>query len=117
MGAQSVYTTTMTSGNSLATFDLGQSWHYLYGVIPTMASSTAIEVWASVDAGTTYYQVRQAVAQTATAQMPSFVVAASCAIGGSIVPLPSGFQYLRLRTADSAPTAATTFRIIALANY
>lgn len=117
MAAQSVFTKTITSGNSLATFDLGQSWLYTYAVIPTMTSQSATEVWASTDGGTTFYQVRQPVAQTTTAQMNSYVIAATCAAGGSIVPIPS-FRFIRLRMADSAATTpGVTYQIIGSAGY
>lgn len=116
MGAFSIFTTTMASANSLATFDLGGAWHYNYLIVPTMTSGANIEVWGTVDSATTYFQIRQQVAATTTAQMPSFIVAATCAANGAIVPLLPGYQYLRLRV-DSAPTAATVFKIACGAHY
>lgn len=116
MGAFSIFTTTMTSGNSLATFDLGGAWHYNYLIVPTMTSGANIELWGTIDSATTYFQIRQPPGPTITAQMPSFIIAATCAAGGAIVPIPSGYQYLRLRV-DSAPTAATVFKITGGAHY
>jgi hypothetical protein len=104
-----IYAATMASANSLAVFQrLGNTFDNVYLQIPTMSSGANLEVRASLD-GLSYYGVRKPILQTAT--VTTFVVAASAAANGAIVPLPPGFEYYQL-VADSAPTAATTFNLI-----
>lgn len=106
------FSTFIASAQNSATFDLG-GVHFdtAYLVVPTMASGGNISVWTAITPTSTFYEIRDKAYGTSTVQFNTFIVAASAAANGAIVPLPPGFQHYKLIT-DSAPTAATTFRII-----
>lgn len=102
---------TMASADSVAVFDTAEPWQQVYLQVPTMASNTAIDIYAGADSSN-FYQVRQQVGNTTTVQAWSFVVAASAGANGAIVPIPGGFQFYKIKATDSAPTAATVFKLI-----
>lgn len=102
---------TMASATGSFTVDMGMAFSKVYIVLPTMASSTAIDLLASTD-GTSYYQVRKEAGNTTTVQAWTFIVAATGAANGGIVPLAAGFRFYKFICTDSAPTAATVFNII-----
>ncbi len=101
---------TMASAVVSASGDLQRTYQRVYLQIPTMASVTALDLYASVD-GSSYYQIRKEVVNTASVQATSFVVPSSAAANGALMPVPGGFQYYKIIATDSAPTAATTFKL------
>jgi hypothetical protein len=111
-GLHQVFVKTMASADSVISgWDLGRAFSKVYLQIPTMSSNSALDVYASVD-GSSFYQIRKEAVSTSTVQAHSYIVAASAAANGGIVPLPGGFRYYKIQATDSAPTAATTFKII-----
>jgi hypothetical protein len=111
-GAYFYQAKTMASADSVVSFfDLGRAFSKVYLQIPTMASNSAFDVYASTDA-TSFYQVRKEIPNTTTAQAWTFTIGASAAANGSIVPMPGGFRFYKIVATDSAPTAATTFKMI-----
>lgn len=111
--AMSVFTKSMSSGSSLATFDVGGSWTRIFLQIPTFTSQTALGIEVAVASSATYYQLAQELPQTTTAQIWAYVVAATATSGGFLLPLPvSNFQFFRVVAKDSAPTGAVDFKVI-----
>lgn len=114
MGAFSVFTATMASGSNSCTFDTGGAWHYQYLVVPTMTSSANLDIYVPVDGNevspqVNYYQMRQQYFTNTSA--PSYIVAATAAVNGAIVPLNCGIRYLKF-IADSAPANGAVFKLI-----
>lgn len=54
----------------------------------------------------------KAVGHDEVGQIATFTIGASAAANGGIHPIPGGFQYYKFIATDSAPTAATTFRVV-----
>lgn len=104
-----VFSTNIAAAGTTATFDLGgRAFQHVNLVIPSMVSPGNITIFAAAT-GTTFYEMRSRSASTSTVQLNTFVIAA--AGNGAIVPMTQGFQYYRLFI-DSAPAAATNFKII-----
>lgn len=111
MGMVCVFPATMTSANSLATWNLGEkAWLNSRIVCPSMPSSTALDMYISPD-GTTYYQLRNQ-ASTSSVQVATFTVPATLAANGGVMPVNALGKYVQIRATDSSPTAATTFYMI-----
>lgn len=110
-----VFVNSMSSGNSLVTFDLGFfAYDALWLQVPTMASATNLDIYVATASNATYYQLRQAPIVTGSTQNISFSIAASCTAGGALVPIVNNgsFQFFRVKATDSAPTAAVDFKVI-----
>lgn len=107
---------TMASADSQVIADLGGYWDKVHLEIPTMASVSALDVYVATDSTQTYYQLGKEVPNTTTVQAWSFTIAASAAANGRTVPFPSGFRYVKLKAADSAPSAAVGFKFICDSN-
>lgn len=102
---------TMASADSIISFDLGRAFAKVYLQIPSMPSSTALDTYASTDK-VSFYQVRKEPVNTSTVQASSYIIAASAGANGGIVPVPGGFRFYRFIATDSAPSGATTFKLI-----
>jgi len=103
---------TMASADSVCSyFDLGSYYPKVYLQIPTMTSKANIQVFAALNPNETFFEVMNKVANTATVAVNSFVIGNTAAANGGLVPLPEGFRFYKI-VADSAPTAATTFKLI-----
>lgn len=116
------FTQSMSSANSIATFDLAQGWQNINLVVPTFTSQTRlnIEISTSGTIGNTgvFFQLFQQLPQTTTVAAWPFQIPATATCGGCVIPLPfMGARYLRVRAIDSAPTAAVAFTLICNNNY
>lgn len=111
MGFGTYYPMTMGATSSSASVNLQRAFERVYLMIPTMPSSTALDVYGSVD-GSSYYQIRKEPANTTTVQAWTFIVAATAGANGGIVPIPAGFKYYKVVATDSAPTSAIGFNVI-----
>jgi len=104
---------TMAAQTGSATVSLPEGFQNPYLQVSSLPSATSLDVYASVDGGTTYYQLRHYPSnQTATVAAPSFIVAGIVMTHGGIVPVPPGFQYYRIKCTDSNPSAALTFTLL-----
>ena len=113
-GLYKIQTKTMAGGASQSTlpFNLGQTFERVFLQVSTMTSAANISIDVSPDAGTSYYQLRHSPNPlTTTVAVPTFIVAATAAANGSIIPLPPGFQYFRVNV-DSSPAAAVAFTVV-----
>lgn len=111
-GQMNVVIATMASADSVAQFDLKSYYRKVYLEIPTMASNSALQVLATNNPNDGFKQVMAAQVNTSTVSLNSFVIGATAAANGAIVPLPAGFRHYKIKATDSAPTAATEFKII-----
>jgi hypothetical protein len=102
---------TLSAAVGSASVTMARAYDRVYLQVPTMASSSALDVYVSAD-GSSYYQFRKEAPNTSTVQNHSFIVAASCLANGSVVPLPGGFKGYKLVATDSNPTAAGSFYIV-----
>lgn len=108
------YVMTMAAAGTTATVDVLEGFERCYLQISSHASATALDVYASVNGGSNYYQVRHAPNPlTATVMGASFIIAASMMSQGAIVPMPPGFRYYKIIATDSAPAAAVVFTLLA----
>jgi dihydroorotase len=111
MGATRNFVKTMAAAGTTIVVDCTKAWANVNMVCASMVSSSALDLYASVD-GSAFYQVKTRNPTTATVQINSFVIAASTVVNGGIVPIPAGFQYYRLLATDSAPAAAIGFTVV-----
>jgi hypothetical protein len=109
-GSRNFVPMAMSAGVASASGDLQRTYQRVYLQIPTMASVTALDLYASLD-GSSYYQIRKEIVNTASVQATSFVVPSSATVNGSLMPVPGGFQYYKILATDSAPAAVTTFKL------
>lgn len=105
------YSFTMGAAIGSATVNLGRGYPKVYLQVPTFASTTGIDIYASPDGTQTYYQIRKEVPVTTTVQSWSFSVAASAMANGGLSPIPPGFQYYKIVATDSAPSGALSFQV------
>jgi len=113
-GVHSVFSKTLAGGASQTTlpFNVERAYDHMYLQVATMASVANISLDVSADGGETYYQLRHTPPfATATVTVPTFIVAATAAANGAMVPIPTGFRHFRV-VVDSAPTAAVGFKVI-----
>lgn len=110
----SAFTVSMSSGTSTASFNLGQAWEYVNVIIPTFTSQTRLNFEISDSAAGTYYAMFQPPQNaTTTVSLWPFQTPATATSSGFAMPLPFfGTQYLRVRTVDSAPTAAVNIKVL-----
>lgn len=108
-----VFVNSMSSANSLVTFDLGGvPFDSLMIQVPTFASTANLDLYVAVASNATYFQLRQPIVATGTTQNVSFSIAANVSTNGGVVPLANfPFQFFRIK-ADSAPTTAVDFKVI-----
>lgn len=111
-GVFRTYSFTMAATAGSASVNLGRSFDKVYLQVPTMASATGLDIYASPDGSQTYYQLGKEVPNTTTVQSWSFTVAASAAANGRLVPIPAGLQFYKIISSDSAPTAALGFQVL-----
>ena len=112
LGFTKGYTFTMAAAAGSAVVSLTEGYTKAFLQIATLSSSTSLDVYGSSDGGVTYYQVRNMALPAAPTVMPTFVVAATCMVNGSMVPIPSGFLNYKFIATDSAPSAALAFTLL-----
>jgi hypothetical protein len=111
-GVFRAYSFTMAAQAGSASVNLGRSFQRVYLQIPSMASTTGLDVYASPDGTQTYYQIGKEVPNTTTVQSWSFTVAASAAANGRLVQIPAGLQFYKIVASDSAPSGAQGFQVL-----
>lgn len=110
-GLSKAYSFTMSAAVGSASVLLGRSFAKVYLQIPTMASASALDVYASPDGTQTYYQLRHSPIASTTTQTWSYTIAQSAPVNGALVPIPGGFQAYKI-VAESIPAAALGFQVI-----
>jgi hypothetical protein len=111
-GLFKAYSFTMGAAAGSASIDVSRAFSKVYLQVPTFASTTALDVYASPDGIQTYYQLSKEVPNTTTVQAWSFTIAASAMAGGRLVPLPAGVRFYKIIAADSAPAGALGFQML-----
>lgn len=111
IGEAKAFLMNMAATAGSATVDLTRAFDRVYLQVPTMPSSTAMDLYGSVD-GSTYYQIRRDQVLTSTIQSYTFTIAASYAANGAIVPISPGFRYYKVIATDSAPTSTIGFYVV-----
>lgn len=106
------YTFTMAAATGSAVVNVGEGFQRAYLQVSTLSSASALDVYASADGGTTYYQIRHMAVASATSQSPTFIVASSAMANGAMVPVPAGFQFYKVACTDSNPSAALGFTLL-----
>lgn len=93
--------------------DLGESATNVYGLIPSLNTGTSILVHGSLD-NSTFRRITLPVQQTATVQaVTDFAIATFAANTSRMVPLPSGFRYIKLELATGVTDVTNTFKVLA----
>lgn len=106
------YRFTMSAGIGSAAVNVVEGFERAYLQVSTLSSATALDIYASADGGTTYYQVRHMAVASASSQSPTFIVASTAMANGAMVPIPAGFQYYKVACTDSNPSAALGFTLL-----
>lgn len=95
-GAGSYFKKTMASGGTLTSaYDLGRMWQSVWLAVPSMTSNSQVQIQGSHD-GTTFRRVMHPPINSSTVGVNVFAI--SSAATNSIVPIPNGFQYLKVET-------------------
>ena len=110
-GLHKIYASTMAASSTTSSeVNLGRSYQNVYLMIPTMASTTnGLSIYASDASGGSFYQVLQPSINSATVTTNPYVI--NSAASQVMVPIPAGFQFIKV-VAAAAPAVATTFKII-----
>lgn len=106
------YAFTMAAAAGSGVVSLTEGYSRAYLQISTLSSQSAMDVYASTDGGTTYYQLRHMAVASASSQSPSFIIAATAMVNGSLTPVPAGFLNYKFIATDSAPSAALGFTLL-----
>lgn len=105
------YQVTMASGGTLtAQLDLGRSFNTMYFVVPSMVSNSQIFIQGSEVTGGNYRRIKMPVINTTTVAAPNDFNIASAATN-CMVPMPNGFQYLKIETTATVDNGQT-FKVI-----
>lgn len=103
----------MAAAAGSASVSLGRGYSQMYLQVPSMASTTSLDLYVSPDGTQPYYQLRNwPNAATATIQIGTFIIAATCSSGGAVIPIPGGFQNYKVVATDSAPSGAQGFQVL-----
>jgi hypothetical protein len=102
----------MSAAVGSAAVNVFEGYDRAYLQVPTFASATDLDVYASADGGTTYYQLRHMAIASASSQTPTFIVASSAMANGAMVPIPPGFANYRFKATDSNPSGAIAFTLL-----
>lgn len=109
-GLHKVYTVTMTSGAlSSTTIDLGRAFRNVYLEVPTMASGS-LYLMGGTASGGTYRRIMNVQANTSTVTHSTFTV--DSLTTGKMVPVPSGFQFMKVESTSGCTDVVTTFNFI-----
>lgn len=110
MGQYNVVNDTIASGASTsAGISLNRNWNFITVLVQSMSTAAAIAVQASVDAGTSYYNVFD-VAATSTVQY-QFLIASGVGAGGGVIAIPGNHKHLRF-IATGVVSGGVAFRVI-----
>jgi hypothetical protein len=112
IGAVKVFTKTMASGATVATFNVGGSYSQYKLCLPTMASGGNIQLQLSCDEGTTFKTLFHG-PSVATATPVSFVVASS--VSNCIFDVPHLGQHFNVVVTTAATATAYQFSVICMA--
>lgn len=95
-----IYTDQIASGASTSSGILFQGAYSRMQVqIPTMSTSTNMNIQHSVDGGTTWYNIFHPTINSATSATNLFVIASGVGTGGGVVPIAdTGYQQIRFVT-------------------
>lgn len=98
-GPISVFSGTIASGASTSgEINLGRAWSQVYlnyGTMSTAMNMTVFAASGSSGSGATYRVVYQPPINSATVACSVFTITSTVGVAGGIVPIPSGFQYIK----------------------
>ena len=110
-GAESVFTKTMTSGATLTlAYNLQRTWEKVYLDIPTMVSGTDFYIQACGTEDGTFRRVMHPAINDSAVTLNTFIVGSAAT--NRIVPIPNGFQYIKVETSTAMTDTTTVFRVI-----
>ena len=97
-GAYVVHDATISSfsTSSDSEVDLGRVWQSVYLEIPTMTSNTQLHIQAAAASGGEFRRVYHPSLNSSTVGVNPFAITSS--VTNSIVPIPSGFRYIKVET-------------------
>lgn len=108
-GPYRVYTASMASGGTLTgEVNVGRVFENIYLMIPTMTSNTQLYIQASDVTGGTYRRIWQPVINSSTVGTNLFAVPS--AVTNGMIPLPNGFQYMKVESTATVD-GGVTFQI------
>ena len=101
----------MTSDTTLSSeIDLQRSFSKNYLEVPTMTSGTDIFIQAACESQGDYRRVNHEVPNTSSVQSHTFVIGS--ATTQKMVPIPSGFRYLKVELSTAMTATAVIFKVI-----
>ena len=106
------YPFTMAAATGSAVVNVIEGFERAYLQVSTLSSASAMDIYASADGGSTYYQLRHMAVASASSQSPTFIVASTAMANGAMVPIPAGFQYYKVACTDSNPAGALAFTLL-----
>lgn len=110
-GAVTKFFSTMSSaGTTSAEVNLGRNWEKVYLVVPSLTSNSQIHIKASESAGGTFRRICHPAINSSTVSTPNDFAIGSAATN-RMVPIPNGFQYLKVETTATVDSGQT-FTII-----
>ena len=105
-----VYVVTMPAGATLTSgFDLQRNWKTVYLDMVTFTTGANLFIQAAPTQGGTYRRVYQPALNSSTVGINVFTI--STAASGGYVPIPNGFQFMKIEI-GTAPVGSGTFNII-----
>lgn len=97
-GVTQVFLATMTSAGTLTgALNLGRNFEKVYLSVPSMTSNSQIHVQGCETQTGTYRRITHPAINSSTVSTPNDFAIAS-ATTNRIVPIPNGFQYLKIET-------------------
>lgn len=101
---------TMNSFSTLTSaIDLAGSWGQVYLAVPTMTSNVELYIQAAVTAGGDYRRIKHPTINSSTSSANDYAISSQCT--NRIVPIPSGFQHIKIE-ASAIVSFSPTFHVI-----
>jgi len=111
IGAVKVFTKTMASGATVASFNVGGSYKYYQVCLPSMASGGDVRFQVSCDEGSTFKTLYHS--PTVATAAPTVVNIAS-SVSNAIVGVPPLGQHFNIQVTTAATATAYQFTVICM---
>ncbi len=106
-----VFSVDLTSGATLSgALDLRQGWEQIAIQVNTFASATDMFIHGATASNATYLRVMHPAVNTGTAQVEDYKIESG--IAARMIPLPTGFQHIKVELSTGQTDTTTTFNVI-----
>lgn len=101
--------TIVSFATSSSEVDLGHAWKQVYLEVPTMTSNIQLHIQAAQTTGGTFRRIKHPTINSSTSSSNDYAISSGCS--NSIIPIPSGFRYIKVE-ATGVVSFSASFTVI-----